>query len=157
MDVLLRQAFSQDIGDWAVRSVTDMSSMFGMASSFNQDIGGWVVHSVSDMGWMFAGAASFNRTSLAGRSTASRMESMFNGASAFYQNLGWCLDEDVDLRGALRTDTRASATSCGVCKWTVADARADDDARSDNVSAHSLAHTISTAVARELPDATSAE
>ena len=40
-------AFNQDIGDWAVHSVTDMTLMFFGASSFNQDINGWVVHSVT--------------------------------------------------------------------------------------------------------------
>ena len=30
-------AFNQDIGDWAVDSVTDMSNMFTEATSFNQN------------------------------------------------------------------------------------------------------------------------
>ena len=35
-------AFNQDIGDWAVQSVTDMYEMFMDASAFDQDLG-WCV------------------------------------------------------------------------------------------------------------------
>jgi len=32
-------AFNQDLGGWAIHSVTDMSEMFWEASAFNQDLG----------------------------------------------------------------------------------------------------------------------
>ena len=47
-------AFNQDIGDWAVDSVTSMSYMFSYASAFDQDIGDWAVHSVTSMFGMFS-------------------------------------------------------------------------------------------------------
>ena len=50
--------------------------MFLSAAAFNQDIGDWAVESVTDMGGIFW------------------------GASAFDQNLGWCVD-DQDLNGVL--------------------------------------------------------
>ena len=39
--------FNQAIGDWDVSSVTDMSSMFYLATAFDQAIGDWGVSSVT--------------------------------------------------------------------------------------------------------------
>ncbi len=72
-----------------MRAVTDMSLMFGRATSFNGDISGWNTASVTDMFAMFSGATSFNRD--IGRwNTASvtRMRSMFSGATSFNQDIG---------------------------------------------------------------------
>merc|ERR1719305_818590 len=41
------------------------------------------------------------------------MYGMFYEASAFDQDLGWCLDDDVDLWAAF-SETQCEATSCGV-------------------------------------------
>ncbi len=41
--------FNQDIGDWDVSQVTNMSYMFDSADSFNQDIGNWDVSQVTNM------------------------------------------------------------------------------------------------------------
>ncbi len=35
--------FNQDIGNWDVSNVTEMSGMFEKAVAFNQDIGNWDV------------------------------------------------------------------------------------------------------------------
>ena len=50
-------AFNQDIGQWNVSQVTDMSNMFCNAAAFNQDIGQWNVSQVTNMQSMFAGAS----------------------------------------------------------------------------------------------------
>jgi len=52
--------FNQDIGNWDVGNVTDMSYMFS-GSDFNQDIGNWDVRNVTNMNSMFTGAATFNQ------------------------------------------------------------------------------------------------
>jgi len=49
--------FNQDISNWDVSNVTDMSHMFHYASSFNQDLGTWHVDNVTDMINMFSDTA----------------------------------------------------------------------------------------------------
>jgi len=57
----LNNDFNQDISNWDVSNVTDMSEMFAGAKSFNQPIGNWDVSNVTNMAAMFAGAKSFNQ------------------------------------------------------------------------------------------------
>jgi hypothetical protein len=45
------------------------------------------------------------------------MSVMFISASAFDQDLGWCVDDDVDLGGAFY-NTPCESTSCGVKQVT---------------------------------------
>ena len=47
------------------------------------------------------------------------MQYMFYSASAFDQDLGWCVDDDVSLDGAFG-ETPCEATSCGVIQGTCA-------------------------------------
>ena len=57
-------AFDQNIGDWDVSGVTNMSFMLGSsynAMAFSRDIGDWDVSNVTNMTWMFARATAFNQ------------------------------------------------------------------------------------------------
>ena len=92
------KAFNQDIGGWDVRSVTNMEAMFSWAYAFNQDIGGWDVSSVTNMVQMFYSVTSMDGQNSAFNqdiggwkvSSVTNMGGMFDGASAFNQNLcGW--------------------------------------------------------------------
>ena len=65
--------------------------MFNWASSFNQDIGDWAIYSVMDMRYIFYKASAFN------------------------QDLGWCVDGGMDLMGSF-DNTPCYSTSCGVTK-----------------------------------------
>ena len=51
-------SFNQDISDWDVSNVTDMSKMFAYAV-FNQDISSWNVSNVTKMEEMFNTAYDF--------------------------------------------------------------------------------------------------
>ena len=53
--------FNQDISNWNIQNVLDMSFMFSNNASFNQDISGWNTTQVSDMTGMFQNASSFNQ------------------------------------------------------------------------------------------------
>ncbi|MDA3891117.1 MAG: BspA family leucine-rich repeat surface protein, partial [Salinivirgaceae bacterium] len=81
--------FNQDIGNWDVSQVENMSLMFAGASSFNQDIGSWDVSGVTDMGNLFNGASSFNQAiDTWDVSNVNSMSQMFSGASSFNQAIG---------------------------------------------------------------------
>jgi len=53
--------FNDDISNWDVSNVTNMSYLFSGATSFNQDLSSWDVSSVESMGHIFYGATSFNQ------------------------------------------------------------------------------------------------
>ena len=92
------------ISTWDVSGVTDMEYLFCAASgnsdcntsaaSFNEDIGAWDTSGVTSM------------------------RSMFQEASAFNQDLGWCLDTASDLAF---TNTLCESTSCGVVQSMICD------------------------------------
>ena len=46
-------SFNQDISNWDVSNVTNMSVMFNGATSFNQDISSWDVSSVTTIWYVF--------------------------------------------------------------------------------------------------------
>ena len=88
--------------------------MFNGASSFNQDLGDWAVHSVTDMAYMFSNAYSFDQDLSDWRvDSVTSIFRMFSSASAFDQDLGWCVDDSVILRYAFDGALCAS-TSCGI-------------------------------------------
>ena len=92
-------AFNQDISDWDVDNVTNMSFMFSGATEFNQDISLWEVGNVTNMSFMFEFASAFNWY-IGGWnvSTVTDMSSMFSDASKFNQNIGgWEVGEVDDM------------------------------------------------------------
>ena len=91
------------ISTWETGGVTDMDYLFcgddadiavdmgcnKKARWFNDDISAWDTSGVTTMFWMF------------------------RYASAFDQDLGWCVADDVDLRWTF-DDSRCESTNCGV-------------------------------------------
>ena len=86
------------ISTWETGGVTNMRYLFcasgfttcnSAAVSFNEDIGAWDTSGVTDM------------------------YAMFYSTSAFDQDLGWCVNDDVDLDYAF-DNTPCESTSCGI-------------------------------------------
>ena len=140
------------ISTWKTGGVTDMSFLFcaysvwssygcnTAAASFNEDIGAWDTSGVM------------------------RMEYMFYDASAFDQDLSWCVDDNVGLSIAFR-NTPCASTSCGItqvaggCAPTPAPTTPAPTATFAPTATTLVADdsTIRTAVAAWLADATAAE
>ena len=80
--------FNQDVGNWDVSNVTDMSGMFREATTFNQDLSAWDVRNVTTMDGMFSSASSFNQDLSAWDvRNVTTMRSMFYNAQNFNQDL----------------------------------------------------------------------
>ena len=80
--------FNQDINNWDVSNVTNMSGMFEDAEEFNQALNDWDVSNVTNMSYMFAGARSFNQAlNNWDVSNVNRMSGMFYEAKEFNQTL----------------------------------------------------------------------
>jgi len=136
-DSAAAEAMYGHISTWETGGVTDMSELFCVRqdymdddwyndcinayASFNEDIGAWDVSGVTTM-YM-----------------------MFDGNSAFAQDLGWCVEDDVGL-GLAFSSSGCASTSCGVGNMA---ALWCDGAMSDS--------NIRTAVAAWLADRTAAE
>ncbi len=93
--------FNQDISNWDVSNVTNMSGMFYYATKFNKDISGWVVSNVTDMSDMFSRTYVFN-DSLNNWivSKVTDMSNMFNYSKIFNQDIsGWDVSNVTDMSG----------------------------------------------------------
>jgi surface protein len=78
-----------NINNWVVSNIIDMTGMFYYATSFNSPLSGWDVSNVNNMEAMFAYSSSFNQP-LSGWnvSNVTNMGGMFYGATLFNQPLG---------------------------------------------------------------------
>ena len=86
-------SFNQDIGEWNVLNVTDMTGMFSNTTSFNQNIGSWNVSNVTSMLYMFYKALAFDQDiSSWNVSNVTNMRSMFAGTDMSISNYDNLLD-----------------------------------------------------------------
>jgi surface protein len=95
--------FNQDISNWDVSNVTDMSWMFAQNTHFNQNIGNWNVSSVTNMSGMFSGfwyETIFNQDiSNWDVSNVENMSDMF-AVSMFNQDINnWDVSNVTDMSG----------------------------------------------------------
>jgi len=100
-------SFNQDISNWDVSNVTNMSEMFQGATSFNQDISKWNVSNVAYIEGMFWGATSFN--SPIGKwkiNAVTDMENMFRNATSFNQDISsWDVSNVIQMKGLFQDAT----------------------------------------------------
>ena len=102
------------IKKWDTSGVKNMKRLFDGKTSFNDDISAWDTSGVKDTYYMFNGAKKFDQPIGDWQlDKVTTMEGMFRGAKAFDQDLGWCFDEDVNLKFAFK-DTKCVSRSCGV-------------------------------------------
>ncbi len=108
--------FNQDIGNWDVSNVTNMSVMFFLAKLFNQDIGKWDVSNVTDMSLMF-NSTPFNQD--IGNWNVSNVINMLNmfGATSFNQDIGnWDVSKVTNMASMF---FRAEAFNQDIGNWDV--------------------------------------
>jgi len=76
------------LNSWDTGLVTNMSHMFGDATSFNQILNSWDTGLVSNMSWMFLRAESCNQSlNIWDKGLVTDMSYMFSYASSFNQSL----------------------------------------------------------------------
>ena len=111
-------SFNQDLSGWTTSQVTNMSRMFKGASAFNQDIGGWSVSSVGDMSGIFQDAANFAQDlSSWSVGNVSYMSRMFAGATSFNANIsGWTTSSATNMSGMFEN---ASAFNQDISGWDI--------------------------------------
>ena len=94
--------------NWFTGGVNSLEQVFWEANSFNQDIGGWDVTQVTDFTNLFFSAVRFNRplnTWIINNTPGVnvRMREMFNGASAFNQDISsWDTSRVNNMREMFR-------------------------------------------------------
>ena len=91
--------FNQPLNKWNVSNVTYMRGMFQGATSFNQNISNWNVSNVISMFEMFKGATKFNQPlNNWDVSNGPNMNAMFQGATKFNQPLNnWDVSNVTDM------------------------------------------------------------
>lgn len=95
--------FNDDISNWDVSNVTDMSEMF-YGTSFNQSLSNWDVSNVNNMSYMFYNAYLFNQPlDNWDVSNVTIMNSMFYDARSFNQNINNWDVSNVNNMGGMFT------------------------------------------------------
>lgn len=111
-------AFNQDISKWDVSNVIEMAGMFIRTQNFNQDIGAWDVSSVRDMSHMFKVSQAFNQDLSNWKVyNVLTMGWMFKGADVFNQDIGnWNVSSVNNMLGMF---SEAKAFDQDLSDWCV--------------------------------------
>ncbi|MEN9907140.1 MAG: hypothetical protein RLZZ540_281 [Bacteroidota bacterium] len=122
--------FNQPLNSWNISKATSTASMFQSANAFNQNISSWNVAACTNMSAMFQSASAFNNglaNGVAGNmvwsvgTNMTTIYSMFNGATAFNQNLGvWNLSNCSTLINLFGAATKYNnGGGSGINSWTL--------------------------------------
>ena len=124
-------SFNQDLSNWNVENVTDMSNMFFGCTSFNQNLNNWNTKNVTDMNNMFNYCKNFNNGNQPlnwerpvghpnGFSTLSKvtdMSFMFSGCTLFDQDISNWNVENVTNMSKMFID--CTNFNQDISKWNV--------------------------------------
>ncbi|GAA3640681.1 hypothetical protein GCM10022397_27480 [Flavivirga jejuensis] len=112
--------FNGDLSSWDVSKVTNMVAMFFGASDFNGDLSSWDVSKVTNMASMFFGASDFNGDiSSWGVSEVTNMYAMFNNASSFNGDISsWDVIKVTDMASMF---SNASDFNGDISSWDVSE------------------------------------
>lgn len=110
--------FNDDISSWDVSNVTNMYAMFDSASNFNQNIDSWNTYSVTNMSSMFANALDFNQSlnswNVSGVTT---FNSMFANAASFNGNISaWNVSNATNMTSVF---SQAVSFNQDISSWNV--------------------------------------
>ena len=101
----------QNVGNWDVSNITDMSYLFSGCLSFDGNLSNWDVSNVTDMKLMFEFCTSFNNGGSSAisnwdTSSVTDMESMFSTANSFNQPIGsWNVSNVTNMAAMLSTSS----------------------------------------------------
>ncbi|WFQ95583.1 BspA family leucine-rich repeat surface protein [Mycoplasma feriruminatoris] len=92
------KAFNQNISSWSTGNVENMKSMFKNASKFNQDLSGWNTKSIKTLDHMFFGASEFNSNIFKlNKNLITDMSYVFYKATKFNKPLEWDVSKVVNM------------------------------------------------------------
>jgi uncharacterized delta-60 repeat protein len=113
--------FNDDISSWDVSNVTNMFFMFSNCLAFNQNIDSWNVSSVTNMTGMFQLASNFNQDLNSWNvSNVTNMSQMFQGATDFNGNItAWDVSNVTNMTA---TFSDASSFNQNISGWNVSGA-----------------------------------
>ena len=112
-------SFNQNISQWDVSSVVDTSGMFSHASLFNQDINDWNTSSFITTAGMFYDADGFNQSlNKWDMSSVEDMNYMFYDTAIFNADItNWNVSSVTDMSGMFRD---SDAFTQDISQWNVA-------------------------------------
>jgi surface protein len=104
-----------NINDWDVSAITDMSNLFANMTNFNRDISNWDVSNVKNMRGMFYNCSNFNQDiSNWNVSNVTNMSYMFYYCESFNQPLAnWERHDDPDNQSTVSKVTKMSSMFSG--------------------------------------------
>ena len=109
-------SINADIGAWDTSNVTYMGNMFSRATAFNQDLSSWDTSKVTSMGSMFNDATAFNQDlSSWDTSNVTSMSYMFDGATVYNQDLSSWDTSKVTTMWSMFSD--ATAFNQDISSW----------------------------------------
>nr|VZS00940.1 hypothetical protein MF5583_00857 [Mycoplasma feriruminatoris] len=113
--------FNQNISSWNISNVENMKSMFKNASKFNQDLSGWNTKNVKILDGIFFGASEFNSNIFKlDNNLVTDMSYVFYQAKKFNKSLDWNVSKVVNMNSMFNG---AHSFNQDITKWNVSNVK----------------------------------